>query len=609
MNDALPEGLRDYSREMDKDGMKAVFTLLAQRYPGRYKEIAQQLQDLGRHVAYSHGPASSISLRDLEPVPGVREAVDRLRSDINDILDSNLEEEQKQDKIVNLVGGVRDKLRDLVYKSALAFGNVFARQVKAGARGTPVQLTSMLLGDILSTDHKDRPVPIPLLSGYSEGVTPAEYWAASYGTRKGAVATKFMTPKGGFFGKQIALAAHRLAVTEKDCETKNGILVDVDDMDSEGAVLRKAVGGFKAGTIVTPMMLKELKRKGTKEIYIRSPMTCQARSGVCQKCTGVREKGDFPSIGDNVGMVAAHAVSEPVSQMQMRVKHTGAASGATGAGTSLSGFKAIDQLIQVPKAFKGGAAVAQVDGRVEGIAKAPQGGQYVTVRGEQHWVPPDTGLKVRVGSVVEAGDVLSDGVPNPAEIVKHKGIGEGRRYFVEVFQNTLRENGVKANRRNVELVTRGLINHVRMVDEDGSNNALPDDIVEYDEIVKGYAPRHGAKFLPPKRAVGSYLEQPALHYSIGTRITPRVARNLNTQGVKGVLSHTDLPSFVPEMKRAMESLSHAGNWLTRMGAVHGLKSNLLESVHRGRGAELHGTSFIPALAEPTSFGQVPGKVY
>jgi DNA-directed RNA polymerase subunit beta' len=598
INDVLPEDLRDYGRQLDKKSIRVLMRELAERHPERYNDVASALMRLGAETATLYGGEASISLDDLKIGDKTRAVRDKLKQLVAGVLrDPNLTQESKDDKIVRLVSSHMGKLSDLNYDEQLAKRNAMAMQVASGARGNRSQFTSNLVGDLLVADHRDKTIPVPIVNSYSEGLDPVEYWAGSYGARKGYVDVKFATPKGGFLGKQLALAAHRLVVTEDDCGTEQGIPVDGNDEDNEGAILARDTDGEASGTIITP---KHIKKFGDKKILVRSPMTCQAKNGVCSRCAGVREKGRLPEIGENVGVAAAQSISEPVSQSALSSKHSG---GVVGAGPTQGGFNAINQLVQVPKTFKGGATVAQADGRVEMITDAPQGGKYVVIGGKQHWISPDLQPQVKAGDKVEAGDVISEGLPNPADIVRHKGVGAGRWHFVKVFRDTLNNSNVSAHRRNIEMLTRGLINHARITDPD-TGEFLPDDLIEFDSLTRGYTPRIGTKTLAPKRAVGRYLERPYLQYSIGTRITPRVAKELESFGVKDVRAHDDEPGFQPEMVRAMETLSGADDWMVRLGGFH-LKKNLLESVHRGRGSREHQTSYIPALAKGTEFGK-PG---
>lgn len=602
INDILPEDMRDYDRPINKKSIKVLLREVAKRYPEKYNDISKQLMDLGAEVVTVFGGEASINLDSLKVGPKTQKVRDELRTGIKKILDSALPDEEKNKRVIKFVHSKAESLRNLNFDEQIKLRNALALQVNSGARGNPVQFSSTNIGDLLVSDHKDNIIPIPLINSYAEGLDPVEYWAGSYGARKGMVDLKFATPKGGFLAKQLGLASHRLRVTEEDCGTVNGIPVDADDPDNVGALLALPAAGQKAGTIIDTKMSKRLGRD-VKEIVVRSPITCQARNGVCSKCSGVREKGKLPDIGDNVGIAASQAISEPITQSAISSKHTG---GIAGVGPTAGGFDAINQLVQVPRTFKGGAAIAQTDGTVTAIEKAPQGGHFIMVNGVKHYVSAEFDPLVSLGDKIEAGDVISQGLPNPSEIVKYKGIGAGRWYFMKHFRDTLNASKISSNRRNIELLATGLINHARIVESDGTQDMLPDDVVEFNTLMREYSPRIGTKDMRPKGAVGMYLEEPLYQYSVGTKVTPRIAKELAKRGLAKVKAHSDEPSFAPEMVRAMETLGYSDDWMVRLGGFH-LKKNLLQSVHRGLGAEEHSESFIPSLARTVEFGKAPSK--
>jgi hypothetical protein len=745
VNELLPEDMRDENRVLDKKGLRNVFEEIATKYPDLYSSINQTFHTLGADIATSRGNEASFSLESFRTPLAVKLIHAEMTKKIDSVLNGPGTHEEKNNKVVEIVSSYIDRVEKTNYEEGLKENNPLALQVLSGSRGNASQFRSLRGGDMLVVDHKDRPIPIPIMASLSEGLDPVQYFAGAFGARKGSISTKLSTPKSGFLGKQLSMAAHRLMVTERDCGTTNGIPVLGNDPDNTGTVLSSDYGGYKAGTVLTPKTLKEF---GDNKIRVRSVITCQAEQGVCQRCAGVRERGGFPPIGDNIGIAAAQAISEPIGQgvlclaegtlvrmanlaiqkieliepgeevlgsdyigntfpvkvlnkfnngkqecvtstystryadeavtlnstlehkllwlggkvlsikeailnsmdvVQSRLccgehdyfiykgyesigvkdtwdlevdhpdhlfvlanglivsnstKHSG---GQAGRGPTLSGFDLINQLVQVPKTFKNAAAISTIDGRVDQIEAAPQGGQHITIAGIQHWVSPEQTINIKKGDTIEAGDVLSDGVPNPATLVEHKGIGEGRRYFAEQFRKTLEDQGFAANRRNVELMAKGLVNHVRITDVDGPADTVPDDVVEYDSIARGYKPRYGFKTLTPKTSVGLYLESPVLHYSIGTRVTPRVAKTLEEGKVSNVFAHADPPSFVPEMTRAMETLAHSDDWLVRMGGLYGVKRSVIQGVHRGMESEQHSTSFIPSLAQGTEFGKDPSK--
>lgn len=279
-------------------------------------------------------------------------------------------------------------------------------------------------------------------------------------------------------------------------------------------------------------------------------------------------------------------------------KHSG---GVSGANAATSGFKAIFQLVNPPKVYPGAATHAQQDGLISKIDEAPQGGFNVFVDGQSHYVPADLPVQVKAGDRVEAGDTLSEGMPNPAEVVKHKGIGEGRRYFVDAMRKTYANTGMHAERRNIELLARGLIDHVRLTEELGSY--VPDDVVPYSAVERDWEPREGTMTVAPHSALNRYLERPVLHYSIGTRVTPSVAGELSHFGVGKVAVHKDPPPFVPEMQRGVSALQHDPEWAVRhLGS--GLAKGTLQAAQRGSTTDTAGTSFVSALAmDPTHFGR------
>ena len=607
INDALPEELRDYDRVIDKKTIRTLLRLVAENYPDRYNEVATQLMGVGADVSTSHGREASITLAGLRIGPKASALREELGSAIKKVLQApGLNDDARDKQIVLLVGRAAPKIREVNLAEQIEQRNPLALQVNSGARGNPSQFSALNVGDLQVSDHRDNAIPIPIIHSYSDGLDPVEYWAASYGARRGVISTKFATPKGGFLGKQLALAAHRLVVTEDDCGTTNGIPVDGNDADNVGTLLAQKAGTFGAGTVVTPKISKQLGQY--KSVFVRSPLTCESRSGICAKCAGVRERGKLPDVGDNIGIAAAQAIAEPISQSALSEKHTG---GVVGTNVEASGFEAINSLVQVPKTFNGGAAIARLDGRVEAIENAPQGGTFVSVEGERHWVPPDFQPLVKKGDRIEAGDVISEGLPNPSEVVRYKGIGAGRWHFMNNLRRTLKATKITSNRRNIELLSRGLINHARVIGVDAVGDALPDDVVEFNSITKDYRPRSGSKPLVVARSAGRFLEKPYLQYSIGTRVTPNVATDLTKAGVKDVLTHEDEPAFVPEMVRAMETTAYAPDWMVRLGGFH-LKKGLLESLHRGRATKEHGESFIPALARGVDFGKPPagsGAIY
>lgn len=283
-------------------------------------------------------------------------------------------------------------------------------------------------------------------------------------------------------------------------------------------------------------------------------------------------------------------------------KHSAGVVGSR-ADQSIGGFKTINQLLQVPETYLGGAVHSEADGMVEGVEKAPAGGSYLTVGGIRHYVPEERELKVKPGETVEAGDVLTSGLPNPALVVKHKGIGEGRRYFLDVMGKALKDTGVSTRRRNIEFLARAAVNHVELTDF--HEGYLPGDILPYSLLEKRWQPRETAKETEISAAVGKYLEKPVLHHTLGTRLRPRMIQELRDYGIDKVwVNDVPLP-FEPQMVRMAANLSFDPDALVRMGGS-GLKRGLLRAVHRAESSNPKGTSYIAGLPFNPEFGK-PGE--
>lgn len=608
VNRTLPEDMRDYSRTLDKKQIKKLLGELAQKYPDEYRRVSHQLSEIGHRAAYTSG-GNSFGLKHMLKARAAKAIQQKIRADLREIMaDESLTDDERDAKIVTAVGKYSSPMQKAVLDESLAEQNPLARQVSSGSRGSPLNLASLRGSDLLYTDHRDRVLPIPVLRSYSEGLTPLEYWAGTYGARKGVIDTKFATQDAGYLSKQLNQIAHRALVTaldaDKESPTLRGFPVDTSDEDSEGSLLAYDAGGYKRNTVLTPKILDDLNRKGVKRILVRSPAVGgPADGGVYARDAGIREFGRLPTSGENIGMAAAQAISEPLSQAQLSSKHAGGVAGAE-ASQAVSGFDYINQLVQVPRQFKSGAAHSSVDGLVQRIEDGPAGGKYAWIENEKHFIGKDYKPLIRRGDKVEAGDVISEGIPNPAIIVKHKGIGEGRRYFINAMRQAFRDAGITTNRRNLELLSRGLIDHVRLLDEIG--DYAPDDVVPYSRLEAGWKPRAGYQTVSPKQAVGRYLERPYLHYSIGDRVRTSMLRDFEDFGIKEVDVHEEEPPFQAEMIRGMSNLQHDPDWVTRMFGS-GQKKSVLDAVHRGGSSNMTGTSFVPGLAHGVNFGQI-GKI-
>ena len=106
---------------------------------------------------------------------------------------------------------------------------------------------------------------------------------------------------------------------------------------------------------------------------------------------------------------------------------------------------------------------------------------------------------------------------------------------------------------------------------------------------------------PTVASIGKYLEQPVLHYTIGTRITPSVINTMKKFKVANVMVNDTEPDVTPFMERIEDSNAEKKDWMARLGTTY-LKSRLQEDVARGAESHLHSTEPYPGIAKGVEFG-------
>jgi hypothetical protein len=410
------------------------------------------------------------------------------------------------------------------------------------------------------------------------------------------------TADAGFLSKKLANAAHRIVVNKDSPPMTRlpvGLPTKVSDADNVGAVLAKDAGAHKAGERITADILESLSEDGVEDILVHSPMTEPSEDGgVSRVAAGRRDRTDLSNVGDAIGIASAQSVGEPLSQATLNEKHR---QGTIGKRNLRMGFEYLNRVIEAPETFPESGPLAEVDGVVKAIREAPQGGQFVTVDDRDYYLHPDINPVVKPGDTLEAGDDISDGAPHPEQLVRLRGIGEARRRYAEMLQEALTNHGIKTHRRNIETVVAGLLNWVKVTNPNGVGEHVVDDVASYNSVAGAYKARAGTKRVAPNSAVGKYLEEPVLHYTPGTRVTKKVSADLQKWGVKDIDAHDDDPDFQPVMQRGVMGVYNDNDWQTRLSGFY-TSSGFLDSVHRSRVSDPNSTSYVPALAKATGFG-------
>jgi DNA-directed RNA polymerase subunit beta' len=600
-NQALPPAMRDYSRVISKQNIGVILTELADNYPEHYAASVHEIKKLGDDVAYSTG--HSVSLNDFKPPPDKKKIIKNTEDQLRKAVIRAKTPEEFNSQFAKVMNTNKNKLIEAVLKDGAKKKSGLAEMIFSGSRGDKGQLNSIVGSPMAVSDSQNRVIPVPIVNSFAQGLDPAEYWAASYGTRKGVISTKVATAEGGYFGKRLAVPVNRIVITERDCGTQNGIreTIDGDILDTH---LAKSVGPYKRNTLVTRSIISSLRKKGISGVLIRSPISCEAEEGICTMCRGVIETGKLPAIGTNVGVASAMTIAEPVAQGAMDVKHKG---GALEDKHLLNiDMNTLKRLVDIPKTFPQSAVVSEESGKVTKIEKAPQGGTFIWVGETQHIALRGRRPTVKVGDTVVKGDPLSDGIINPSDIVRLKGIGPGRTFFTKYFKNMYKDVlGKNLHQKHFETFARGLINYVKVEDAGDSEEILPGDFIPIAKANKLYEDKKSVS-ISPEKALGMWLSKPYLHYTVGAEVTKAMVKDLKEEKITSIKVSEVQPAFEPQMIRLDAVGSLDPDWMHRLGGER-LKTSLLKAVKGGQKSHIHGTSFIPGLAYGEEFGEVRDK--
>lgn len=477
--DTLPKKMQNHSDllynpsfRLTKGTTKGLLKEVAKKFPNEFPRTTDGFKSTGYLLAYHEG--SSMSLNDFHDGKTFRdELLHRRKIPIKDkngkvkevivskeeskIRNSNMSSDEKDEAIVALYSGLREYAGGVGRSRYKKSENRMYDWVDSGARSNWDQFGQLVFGPMLVQDAKKKTVPIPLTTSFGEGLPISEYWASLHGARKGTIDRASGTADPGSLTKDLINTVINQHVTEEDCGTVRGAFLETTEPDIIGRFLAKNVSengvSIPKGTLLGPRHKSALVSAKVNKVIVRSPLYCEAKKGVCGKCYGLNEMGKTYDVGVNVGIIAGHALGEPVTQMQMRTFHTG---GAVDDGLG-DYFQAAKDLFNVPQKLKGSAALAKTSGIISNIEKTSLG-VVVHIGNIKHKIPAKRKLldNISIGTNIKAGDPLTDGRINPQHLLKYTGNMNAVRNHLT---NSLMDVYVgDARRRNIETVIKSMTN-------------------------------------------------------------------------------------------------------------------------------------------------------
>jgi DNA-directed RNA polymerase subunit beta' len=468
---AMPKGakeretvLYDKAFRLDKGGLRTLATAIGRQYPAEFATMIDAWKDAGNRIAYLEG--SSTSVKDFNDGKALRDRVlaPYLREEQR-ILSSRIPQAKKDEKIVALFTAAQ---KDLEVKGKASYANSDNKMydwVASGSRGKWAQFAQLVFTPMLVSDVSGNAVPVPIKKSWGEGLPIAEYWASLHGARKGAVDRSQSTRDPGAMAKNLVNSSIGQNITAEDCGSTKGVSLDPAHPDVVERYLAADVplrdgSVVRAGELLTPPIVSRIRNSKVSRIVVRSPLGCKQAVGVCAKCYGLNEEGKLHTVGTAIGVIAAQALSEPMTQMTMRTFHSG---GTVGSGGIESGFNRVSQILKVPKTLPNSAVLAEASGKIDKIVRRTDlGGQDVFIDGKRHYVPKERSLltTARIGQVVKRGQALTDGFVNPHALLKQTKNFQAVRSHLSTELDTVYGSDVR--RRNSEMLVKSMTNMTRV---------------------------------------------------------------------------------------------------------------------------------------------------
>ena len=471
--DIVPEGLpfELVDQDMTKKAISAVINACYRRLGLKATVVfADQLMYLGFRM--STRAAVSIGVNDMvipEEKEQILKAAEEEVKDIQDQYASGLVTNgERYNKVVDIWSRTNDqvakammgklgteRVTDRKGKEAeqKSFNSIFM-MADSGARGSAAQIRQLAGMRGLMAKPDGSIIETPIEANFREGLNVLQYFISTHGARKGLADTALKTANSGYLTRRLVDVAQDLVVTEPDCGTHRGLLMTplIEGGDVVEPLRERVLGRVAAQDVLKPgdddmviahagELLDELKvdtleNEGLDEVWVRSPITCETRHGVCSACYG-RDlaRGHQVNIGEAVGVIAAQSIGEPGTQLTMRTFHIG---GAASRAASVSNVQIKSRGTVRLHNMK---QVRHRDGYLMAVSRSGE----ITVMDdhgrerERYKVPYGAQIAVEDDATVEPGQIVATWDPHTHPIVTEV---KGRVRFLDFLEGVSVERQV-----------------------------------------------------------------------------------------------------------------------------------------------------------------------
>lgn len=454
--------------------------------------------------------------------------------------------------------------------------NPIYMMVDSGASGNMMQMRQVAAMRGLVANPKGEIIPRPIKANFREGLSVLEYFISTHGARKGLADTALRTADSGYLTRRLVDVSQDVIIREDDCGTERGMnkvigvrdedgVVRKDDNVETSAYARAAAVDVlhpESGEVIVPAggdlgdaTIEQLVQAGVETVKVRSVLTCDARTGTCAKCYGRSlATGKLVDIGEAVGIIAAQSIGEPGTQLTMRTFHTG---GVASADDITQGLPRVVELFEA-RSPKGRAPISEAAGRIEiedtdkarKVLVTPDDGSDV----QEYPVSKRSRLLVADGDHITVGQQLTQGTPDPQDVLRILGVRKAQEHLVAEVQQVYRSQGVSIHDKHIEIIVRQMLRRVTVI-ESGDTKLLPSDLVDrvrYEEenrraVSEGQTPASGRPVLmgitKASLATESWLS--AASFQETTRVLTDAAINGKSDSLMGLKENVIIGKLIP----------------------------------------------------------------
>ena len=450
---------------------------------------------------YSTKGAITVSVDDVKVPEAKKDILAQADEDVSNVFRQYQRGMITNDERYNAIIKIWEKATDDVteaMKNNFDELNPIYMMAQSGARGNMNQLRQIAGMRGLMANTSGKAVEIPVKSCFREGLDSLEYFISAHGARKGLTDTALRTADSGYLTRRLVDVSQDIIIREADCGTTRGIIVeDIKDGNQIIEPLQERLIGrypledikdpktkkviVDKDTMINDKIAKEIVNAGYTQVAVRSVLECRTRHGACSKCYGMGlARRERVSEGESVGIIAAQSIGEPGTQLTMRTFHTGGVAG----GDITQGLPRVEELFEA-RTPKGMAIISEIDGIVRINDEKKRKEVIVTNQENSKTYVISFGSKLRVkdGDEIKAGEQITEGSVNPADLLAVKGVEGVYTYIISEVQKVYRNQGVDINDKHIEVITRQMLKKVR-IDNPGDSEFYTASLVDLLEVEK-----------------------------------------------------------------------------------------------------------------------------